>query len=85
MKFYYYLLVINLISFLFYGIDKFLAKRKMRRISEKFLFFLGIFGGMVGSILGMIFWHHKTKKFYFYALNIVFLIIWLFIIWRCIL
>lgn len=83
MKFCYYLLFINLFSFVIYGIDKFLARKNMRRISEKFLFFLGALGGMAGSILGMLFWHHKTKKIYFYILNISFLIIWLIIIWRC--
>jgi len=60
-----YLLVINLVTFCIFGIDKWKAKRKerkdsVRRVPEKTLFLLSILGGSVGALLGMKAWHHKT-------------------------
>ena len=61
-----YLVIINVISFIIYGIDKYKAKKNTYRISEKSLFMLSIMGGMIGSLLGMRFFHHKTRKISFY-------------------
>lgn len=60
-----YLLVINLITFVMYGIDKYKAKKSKWRISEETLLWLAAFGGSVGAWIGMKVWHHKTlhKKF----------------------
>lgn len=60
-----WLVVINLVTFLVFGIDKWKAKRKMkhestRRVPEKTLFLLSVLGGSVGALLGMRVWHHKT-------------------------
>ena len=61
----YYLMVINLVTFLVYGIDKWQAKQAGQRISEATLLMLAVVGGTVGALLGMKVWHHKTmhKKF----------------------
>ena len=61
----YYLIVINVVTFLVYGIDKWKAKQSKWRISEATLLLLAIIGGSVGAWLGMKTWHHKTmhKKF----------------------
>ena len=40
-----YLLIINIIAFIMYGIDKWKAHRKQWRISEKMLLFLAVIGG----------------------------------------
>lgn len=60
-----YLAIINLITFITYGIDKLKAKKHLWRIPESTLLLLAIVGGSVGAILGMKVWHHKTlhKKF----------------------
>ena len=60
-----YLIIINIIAFIVYGIDKWKAKRNRWRISEKMLLFLAIIGGSVGALAGMYIFHHKTlhKKF----------------------
>ena len=60
-----YLLVMNLITFFVFGIDKWKAKRKekresVRRVPERTLFLLSAIGGSVGALLGMRVFHHKT-------------------------
>ena len=60
-----YILVVNIITFLFMGYDKHEAKKGNWRISEKTLFTLVVIGGSIGGIIGMFVFHHKTKKWYF--------------------
>lgn len=60
-----YILVINAVTFIVYGIDKYKAKKAKWRISEATLLLLAVLGGSVGAWVGMKVWHHKTmhKKF----------------------
>jgi len=58
---YWYLLIINVFSFVCYGLDKLKAKGNARRISERALLLLALVGGSVGAWLGMLVWRHKTK------------------------
>ena len=58
-----YLAVINLIAFGMYGADK--QKAIQRRIPEAQLLAVAAIGGSVGAILGMQFFHHKTRKWKF--------------------
>jgi len=60
-----YLVVINVATFITYGIDKWKTKRSKWRIREAALLGLAVLGGSVGAWLGMKVWHHKTmhKKF----------------------
>ena len=62
----YILIVINIITFLVYGIDKWKAKQAKMRIRETALLTLAVLGGSIGALLGMKVWHHKTmhKKFF---------------------
>ena len=62
---FYYLIAINIVTFLVYGVDKFKAKKGKWRIPEATLLLLAVIGGSVGAWLGMKVWHHKTlhKKF----------------------
>lgn len=61
----YYLLVINAVTFLLYGIDKYKAKKGQWRISEATLLTMAAISGGIGALAGMRLWHHKTmhKKF----------------------
>lgn len=61
-----YLLIINLLSFLSMGIDKWKAKRGAWRIPEQTLISLVLLGGGIGGIIGMYLFKHKTKKPRFY-------------------
>ncbi len=56
-----FILVINIAAFAIYGLDKYYAKHKMRRIPEKTLFLLAIIGGGLGCLAGMYTFRHKTK------------------------
>ncbi len=60
-----YLVVINVVTFFLYGIDKWKAKRAKWRIPESTLLGMAALGGSIGAWLGMNTWHHKTlhKKF----------------------
>lgn len=60
-----YLVVINFISFIMMGLDKYKAKKRAWRIPESTLFVLALIGGSVGSIAGMHLFHHKTRHWYF--------------------
>ena len=61
----YYLLTINAVAFIVYGIDKYKAKKAKWRIPETTLLLLVVLGGSIGAWMGMKVWHHKTmhKKF----------------------
>ncbi|SCY06636.1 Uncharacterized membrane protein YsdA, DUF1294 family [Lachnospiraceae bacterium XPB1003] len=60
-----YLVVMNIAGFASMGIDKWKAKRHEYRISEPALFLFAIFGGSIGSIIGMYKFRHKTRHWYF--------------------
>ena len=62
---YIYVGVINLLTFLIFGVDKYKAKKDYYRISEKGLLFLCFIGGGIGGFIGMYTFRHKTKKWYF--------------------
>lgn len=60
-----YILCINLLTFIIYGIDKRRAIKQRFRISEATLLILALIGGSVGALLGMHLWHHKTRHLRF--------------------
>ena len=55
-----YIVVINLVSFMMFGIDKYKARRGQWRISEATLLAVAAIGGSIGARMGMKVWHHKT-------------------------
>ncbi len=52
----------NALVFMIYGVDKLKAKAKARRISESHLVGLAFLMGAFGAALGMLVFHHKTRK-----------------------
>lgn len=57
--------VMSVIGFALMGIDKSRAINHKWRIKEATLFLIAFFGGGIGSTLGMFFFRHKTKHWYF--------------------
>lgn len=60
-----YLLIVNLLSFSLFGIDKRRACRHKYRISEATLFSVALLGGSIGAWAGMYAFRHKTAHWYF--------------------
>lgn len=60
-----YLVIVNLVGFGMMGIDKKRAIQGAWRISEASLFMAALVGGALGCTLGMHFFHHKTRHWYF--------------------
>lgn len=59
-------MLVNVVTFIIYGIDKYKAIKEKWRIPEATLLLMAVFGGSIGAWLGMRVFHHKTmhKKFY---------------------
>ncbi len=60
-----YFLIITIVAFAMMGIDKQKAKKGAFRISEASLFVTAMLGGSIGSVAGMLVFHHKTQHWYF--------------------
>lgn len=60
-----YVIVINVITLMMYGIDKWKAKHSKWRIPEATLLIMAAVGGSIGAWTGIKLFHHKTlhKKF----------------------
>lgn len=79
-----YLVFVNVITFLLYGMDKWKAKHGRFRIPEKVLLLSAMIGGAIGAFLGMQFFRHKTRKNKFRITVPILLIIELFLVGFCI-
>jgi len=60
-----YLILINAAGLIFMYADKQFAKKRSRRLSERFLLLTALLGGSVGVFLGMGIFRHKTKHVLF--------------------
>ncbi len=56
-----YFVIINIVTFAIFGMDKKRAQNKGQRVSERTLFRLCAAGGALGGLLGMKVFRHKTK------------------------
>lgn len=61
-----YLVAINIITFIIYGIDKYKSQHQRWRIKEFTLMLLAAIGGSIGALLAMTTFRHKTKHAKFY-------------------
>ena len=77
-----YLLIINVVAFFVYGIDKYKTKHDKWRIPEAVLLLLEAIGGSIGVWCGLKVWHHKTmhKKFK-YGVPVIFILQVVLAIW----
>lgn len=72
-----YLVLINLMSFIMFGIDKYKAKKRKWRIPEMSLLMSAALGGGLGGFIGMKLFRHKTKHMKFTVLVPLFLVLWI--------
>lgn len=59
--------LINIVTFVVFGLDKRKAKKHLWRIPEATLIGLALIGGSIGAFLGMRLFHHKTHHVKFYV------------------
>ena len=71
-----YLILINLLGFVLYGVDKAKSKGKSRRIPERTLLWVARLGGGLGCWLGMMLFRHKTKHNRFMILVPLWTVLW---------
>ena len=57
-----YLVAVNILAFICFGVDKQKAKTHQWRISENTLLGIAVCGGSLGAICGMRLFRHKTKR-----------------------
>lgn len=58
---FYYLVAVNVVTFIVYGLDKWKARRGRWRIPESALLWLAVLGGSPAALLAMRLFRHKTK------------------------
>ena len=75
-----YLLIINILAFVLYGIDKKKAKKKKFRIPERTLLWMARLGGGIGSWVGIMTFHHKTKHTRFMVIVPLWTVMWLVVL-----
>ena len=62
---------LSLLAFILYGADKHKARRGLLRIPEKTLLLTSFLGGALGGLAAMQIFRHKTRHWYFYAVNLL--------------
>ena len=68
-----WLVLLSIITFIAYGVDKNKAKKGKYRTKEKTLLCLSFFGGAYGGLPAMFIFRHKTKAehWYFTVVNLL--------------
>ena len=75
-----YFIVINLLTFLLYGLDKYKAIRREWRIPERALLLMAFLGGAFGALSAMRIFRHKTRKGRFRLMIPLFCLLWGYVI-----
>ena len=79
-------LLLSIVTFIVYGIDKRKAARGTWRIKEQTLHLLELLGGWPGGLAAQPYFHHKSRKtkfqFIFWAIVAIHLTAWAYLIYR---
>ena len=75
-----YLILINLLTFLLYGLDKYKAIRQEWRIPERALLLMAFVGGAFGALSAMRIFRQKTRKGRFKLMIPLFCLLWGYVI-----
>ena len=60
-----YIIIVNILAFCLYGIDKSAAIKQKQRFPNRVLLLMAVIGGSLGALAGMYTFRHKTKKWYY--------------------
>lgn len=63
--FFYSLIVLNIITFILFGLDKYRAKHQQKRIKNVTLILCSFTGGSIGAWVAMSLFRHKIQKDYY--------------------
>ncbi|MBC9866460.1 MAG: DUF1294 domain-containing protein [Opitutae bacterium] len=55
-------LIISILTLMLFGLDKFLAKAKWKRIPERWFHTLALLGGFPGGFVGIWLFEHKSQN-----------------------
>lgn len=70
-----YLVAVDLVAFILFGIDKRRARKHQWRIPERRLFALALAGGSLGALAGMYVFRHKTRhRLFSWGIPLLFLV-----------
>lgn len=70
-----FLAIMSVTAIILYRADKTKAQNGKWRIKEATLLGVSFFGGAIGALLAMKLFRHKTKHWYFWAVNIAGLLV----------
>lgn len=77
-----YLVVVNILTFLDFGLDKYKAKHGKWRTPESSLLMMAMAGGSIGAWMGMNTFHHKTRHLKFkYGIPLIMILQLALLIW----
>ena len=76
----FYLISVNVVSFVLFGVDKRRAIKHDWRIKEKTLLISCFLGGGLGGLLGMFIFRHKTKHLKFLTLVPLSILLWIILL-----
>lgn len=73
----WFLLTINIFTFLLLVIDKIYSLKDRKRVPEMSLHFFSVAGGVFGALLAMLVAKHKIKKKMFLSIQILISFLWI--------
>ncbi len=76
-----YFVLINCLGVSIFAWDKYAAIHKKGRVSEKFLHFLELVGGVFLILPTLYVIRHKNRKFSYYIVSYLILIVWLVLLY----
>jgi len=78
---FWYLISINIFSFILFGIDKLNATKDRKRVSEYSLYYISFIGGIIGILLGVLLFRHKLNKRFFLLVEFCIFLFWTLLVY----
>ncbi len=78
---FWYLISINIFSFILFGIDKLNAKKDRARVSEYSFYYISFIGGVIGILSGALIFRHKLNKRLFLLAEFCIFLFWALLVY----